>query len=167
MKCSLLIAVNGGIMKYSAKQKPVLISKWSFGCLCIVHWLCSQDLKQTQGKFTSRITKIIHDFLMGLQCLVETEASFLDSKKHWLGLREHFPILMQSEGSREGAVQIPSEGSCSVVVWNYTESELKKLLVKLMLCLSLLVDRTPCRIPLCRFLSSWWWIWMQLSSWVR
>lgn len=50
-------------MKYSAKEKPVLISKLSFGCLCIVHWLCSQDLNQTQGKFTSRITKMIHDFL--------------------------------------------------------------------------------------------------------
>lgn len=62
MKYSLLIAVIGGIMKYSAKEKPVLISKSSFGWLHVVLWLCSQDLKQAQGKFTLGITKIIHDF---------------------------------------------------------------------------------------------------------
>lgn len=49
-------------MKYSAKQKPVLISKSSFGWLHVVLWLCSQDLKQAQGKSALGITKIIHGY---------------------------------------------------------------------------------------------------------
>lgn len=65
MKYSLLIAVIGGIVKYSANPKTCADLQVKFWLPTRCALAVFKDLKQSQGKFTSRITKIIHDFFGG------------------------------------------------------------------------------------------------------